>query len=155
MGRSAPPPPPPPPPTAQVERDLTGDEAYQRRLQMSMGVRPPPVPAPADLDMPGLDASTSRPETGDEAYLRRVAMSTRAPEPAPAVAVPPRQPSPPQLAYNPFAPPPAPPPPPGPPGSFALDERARMAAAIAAKLGAIRPPQPGESTPPPAEEEKR
>lgn len=30
-----------------------------------------------------------------------------------------------------------------------------MAAAIAAKLGAIRPPQPGEAASPPVEEEKR
>ncbi|KAJ3905132.1 hypothetical protein F5879DRAFT_1028021 [Lentinula edodes] len=70
----------------------------------------------------------------------------------PSVPQPPRQPSP-QLAYNPFAPAIVPPPPPRPPGSFVLDERARMAAAIAAKLGAIQPPQPTESAPPPVEEQ--
>ncbi|KAJ3867789.1 hypothetical protein EV359DRAFT_78290 [Lentinula novae-zelandiae] len=166
------------PPTAQpvqIDRDLTGDEAYQRRLQMSMGIRPalPPVtqpPPPSAIDGDNADSqslsstvgyeppsSSSHPETGDEAYLRRLAMSTAVPptlDKPPSVPPPPRQPSP-QLAYNPFAPPAVPPPPPGPPGSFVLDERARMAAAIAAKLGAIRPPQPTESAPPPVEEQSK
>ncbi|KAJ4488130.1 hypothetical protein J3R30DRAFT_3695776 [Lentinula aciculospora] len=167
------------PPPAQLDRDLTGDEAYQRRLQMSMGFRPPPValsPPPNSandedkyIDVPsssnpvGRDPSPSfsRPETGDEAYLRRLAMSTSArpsspsaPEPPSVPSMPVRQPSPPQLAYNPFAPPPAPPPPPGAPGAFIMDERARTAAAIAAKLGAIRPPQP-ESAPPAVVEEQQ
>ncbi|KAJ3810655.1 hypothetical protein F5876DRAFT_41334 [Lentinula aff. lateritia] len=159
----------------QIDRDLTGDEAYQRRLQMSMGIRPalspvtqPPPPSANhgdNADSPSLSStvgyepppSSSHPETGDEAYLRRLAMSTAVPpalDKPPSVPPPPRQPSP-QLAYNPFAPPAVPPPPPGPPGSFILDERARMAAAIAAKLGAIRPPQPTESAPPPLEEQSK
>ncbi|KAJ3781969.1 hypothetical protein GGU10DRAFT_365065 [Lentinula aff. detonsa] len=164
------------PAPAQPDRDLTGEEAYQRRLQMSMGYHPPPPPSavaqpPSVIDggdgdnanhssssNPGgsdTSPSFSRSETGDEAYLQRVAMSATAPPPPSAPepsSLPLRQPSPPQLAYNPFAPPSVPPPPPGPPGSFSVDERARMAAAIAAKLGAIRP---SESVPPPAVEEQQ
>ncbi|KAJ4493498.1 hypothetical protein C8J55DRAFT_498948 [Lentinula edodes] len=114
----------------QIDRDLTGDEAYQRRLQMSMGIRPAlPPHAMSTAVLPALDKP-------------------------PSVPPPPRQPYP-QLAYNSFVPPAVPPPPSGPPGSFVLDERARMAAAIAAKLGAIRPPQPPESAPPPLEEQSK
>ncbi|KAJ7046699.1 hypothetical protein C8F04DRAFT_1217193 [Mycena alexandri] len=134
--------------------NLTGDEAFQRRLAMSAAARrpvsPPPPPFAPDyswtLDddddvIPGLSMNTnSAPppssETGDEAYLRRVAMaslSRPAPPPPPA-----RSPSPPTLAYNPFAPPSVPPPP-GPPPSVAaaLDARVKAAAAIAARLGAL------------------
>ncbi|KAJ3772336.1 hypothetical protein FB446DRAFT_643643 [Lentinula raphanica] len=161
------------PAAAPVDRDLSGEEAYQRRLRLSMGIRSSPPPStvvhPPTTDVgdetsfdktnpdnsSGLDHTPSFPrtETGDEAYLRRVAMSNPVPAPPPFASepppIPPRQPSPPPLAYNPFAPPSVPPPPPGPPGSFALDERAKMAAAIAAKLGAIRPT---ESTPPAVEQ---
>jgi splicing factor 45 len=129
-----------------INRDLTGEEAYQRRLAMSATVKPPsppPPPAPApvlglfsasmtapyheesDDFIPGLMMSSGRvpPDAGDEAYMRRVAMST-----ATTLLVPPRSPSPPSLteqesppsslAYNPFAPRSVPPPPPGPPGTF-------------------------------------
>ncbi|KAF7338360.1 DNA-damage-repair/toleration protein DRT111, chloroplastic [Mycena venus] len=145
LGASVPPPVPPP-------ANLTGDEAYQRRLAMSAGRRPPSPPlapsypstAPVDDDedaIPGLSsnapAAPPREETGDEAYLRRVAMASvsRPPPPPP----PARSPSPPALAYNPFAPPSVPPPPPGPPPSMAaaLDARVKAAAAIAARLGAL------------------
>lgn len=127
-----------------------------------MNVRPPPVaqpppPPPVDTDNAGIpepSAPFSRAESGDEAYLRRAAMTAPTSEPTFAgTAPPPRQPSPPQLAYDPFAPPSVPPPPPGPPGSVMMDERARAAAAIAAKLGAIRPPT--DPAPPPVEEERQ
>ena len=36
-----------PPPTAPVSVNMTGDEAYQRRLAMSQGVKPPEPPAPS------------------------------------------------------------------------------------------------------------
>lgn len=159
--------PPVPVSEVKVDRNLTGDEAFQRRLALSLAARPPPPPrdpsplptiAPTQTsadtlepsgDIPGLSNlnPTSAPapppptETGEEAYLRRLAMSAR--PPAAVIAPPPvyaRQPSPPALAYNPFAPRDVPPPP-GPPGTvgagIALDERVRAAAAIAAKLGAL------------------
>ncbi|KAJ7273634.1 hypothetical protein B0H12DRAFT_1090307 [Mycena haematopus] len=140
-----------PAPQAPPPVNLTGDEAYQRRLAMSAGKRPaspPPVPYPStavadDEDaIPGLSSigstftAPSQEETGDEAYLRRVAMASVSRLPPPPSA---RSPSPPTLAYNPFAPPSVPPPPPGPPPSVtaALDARVKAAAAIAARLGAL------------------
>lgn len=76
-------------------------------------------------------------ETGEEAYLRRLAISTVGRTVPQARPVSP--PSPPPLAYNPFAPLSVPPPPPGPPAAIpsAFEERAKAAAAIAAKLGAL------------------
>ncbi|KAJ7740688.1 hypothetical protein DFH07DRAFT_64161 [Mycena maculata] len=133
---------------APAPTNLSGDEAFQRRLAMSMAtMRPPSPPAPSDEDaIPGLSmgsaAAAPPAETGDEAYLRRVAMASLARPPAPpvsaAVVAPRRSPSPPTLAYNPFAPPSVPPPP-GPPPSMAaaLDARVKAAAAIAARLGAL------------------
>ncbi|KAJ7156052.1 hypothetical protein C8R43DRAFT_1065735 [Mycena crocata] len=125
--------------------NLTGDEAFQRRLAMSAAMRPvspptaPDSATPADDDpIPGLGlgaAPLPAAETGDEAYLRRVAMASLSrPPPPPARSL-----SPPTLAYNPFAPPSVPPPPPGPPPSMAaaLDARVKAAAAIAARLGAL------------------
>jgi splicing factor 45 len=138
-----------------VSRDMSGDEAYQRRLAMSAGMRavsPPAAiihtPSPQALDddedsIPGLQVAATHPlaETGDEAYLRRVALSQ-------AQARPPMIPTfsevatetSPSLAYNPFAPPSVPPPPPGPPGTSvpnALEDKVKAAAAIAARLGAL------------------
>lgn len=152
-------------PPAPVERDLTGDEAYQRRLAMSRGFRPPSPPADnqqqstGDSDMSGVVVPSHplpRDETGEEAYLRRLAMSTmnRAqahpqPQPQPPSPSPPpppqrqRSPSPPSLSFNPFAPPsvPPPPPPPGVSGGAVglsdIEEKKKAAAAIAAKLGAL------------------
>ncbi|KAJ7343561.1 hypothetical protein DFH08DRAFT_873044 [Mycena albidolilacea] len=146
--------------------NLTGDEAYQRRLAMSAGIRPvspPPAPyypstAPADdedaipaLSVGNTPAAPPREETGDEAYLRRVAMASASRPPAPPP--PARSVSPPTLAYNPFAPPSVPPPPPGPPPSVsaALDARVKAAAAIAARLGALAQGGTSESAPPPPE----
>ncbi|KAJ6502625.1 hypothetical protein C8R45DRAFT_977263 [Mycena sanguinolenta] len=153
----------PVPVPAPAPANLTGDEAYQRRLAMSAGRRPAsPPPAPyyplttADDEedvIPGLFTGIAPPreETGDEAYLRRVAMASvsRPPPPPPA-----RSPSPPTLAYNPFAPPSVPPPPPGPPPSMnaALDARVKAAAAIAARLSALGQGA-SEATPDPQNEE--
>ncbi|KAJ7219198.1 hypothetical protein GGX14DRAFT_435051, partial [Mycena pura] len=141
-------------PTPQ-SMDLTGDDAYQRRLAMSDSKRPPsPVPAPdysptaQDDDIPsiipGLSLGTTSAapppaETGDEAYLRRVAMASVTRPAPPSAPAPERSPSPPALAYNPFAPSSVPPPPAGPPPSMAavMDARAKAAAAIAARLGAL------------------
>ena len=128
-------------------RDLTGDEAFQRRLAMSAARARSPAafaspaagqaelqsPPPQVLPQPAAIATQMAVESGDEAYLRRLAMSSmRQPPPVlasaaapPAVMFPPQQeflqrqrsPSPPALTYNPFAPPSVPPPPPGPPGA--------------------------------------
>ncbi|KAF5365689.1 hypothetical protein D9758_003207 [Tetrapyrgos nigripes] len=142
-------------PPVQVDRNLTGDEVYQRRLQMSMSRPVSPPPEDDSHDIPGFDASPvapeSQPQSGEEAYLRRLALSSRAaPAETPAPAPPPRQPSPPPLAYNPFAPPSSVPPPP-PPGGLAgagtsVEERAKAAAAIAARLGAMAASAPSSSS---------
>ncbi|SJL00329.1 uncharacterized protein ARMOST_03642 [Armillaria ostoyae] len=151
-------------PAVTVDKNTTGDEAYQRRLALSRP-QPPRAPSPPqDEAVPGPTASAPPPvtETGDEAYLRRLAMSSRPPVPAPAQApVPaPRPPSPPQLAYNPFAPPSVPPPPPGPPAAALqaiIDEKVKAAAAIAARLGALASATPATPSPPedPAGSSKR
>ncbi|KAK0459659.1 uncharacterized protein EV420DRAFT_1629076 [Desarmillaria tabescens] len=139
----------PDPPVALVDKNTTGDEAYQRRLALSRP-QPPRAPSPSrndDIPVPVAPAPPPVTETGDEAYLRRLAMSSRPPVPVPA----PRPPSPPQLAYNPFAPPSVPPPPPGPPAAAlqaSIDEKVKAAAAIAARLGALASATPTPSTPP-------
>ena len=148
-------------PVAPVNTDMAGDEAYQRRLAMSLGPQQtiPPV-AIVDRALSGDDAyarrmamSSGQPpsfpneEAGDEAYQRVTILS-----PAPQV----HQPGPSSeplssLAYNPFAPVSVPPPPPGPPPSIE-DEIARKreaAAAIAAKFGALADIQPPEDFAPP------
>lgn len=140
-----------------IDRDLSGEEAYQRRLALSRAHVPPaPPPITEDVPMepeddggepiPGLTmssaaASLPRDESREDAYSRRLAMS---PGVALAPVSPPtkvyEQPDPPELAYNPFAPPSVPPPPPGPPTTVGLpdfESRAKAAAAIAAKLSAL------------------
>lgn len=127
------------PPPAPVEKNLTGDEAYQRRLAMSTARAPSPDIPPPREELSSLMMAQS----GEEAYLRRLAMSTMnrdssASTPAPMPPPPERQPSPPTLAYNPFAPSSAPPPPSGPPGLPGdFGEKAKAAAAIAARLSAL------------------
>lgn len=161
-------------PPVAVDRNLSGEDAFKRRLAMSSGIKPhtPPYspaiqpsydnePLAPVLSLPSAPPPSAPPaaETGDEAYLRRVAMSQRrdAPQPSPVFPQPISEPdSPPTLAYNPFAPPSVPPPPPGPPGSVpsAFEARAKAAAAIAAKLGALAAVGPSDSNVPPVPAEE-
>ncbi|KAF8797976.1 hypothetical protein BYT27DRAFT_7321725 [Phlegmacium glaucopus] len=125
-----------------IDRNLTGDEAFQRRLAMSARPRSPPIISDPvsqlmEEDLPAYGRQSA--VELDEANLYRSEMSIVHP-PAP-VHDPPRPISPPTLAYNPFAPSSVPPPPPqGPPGTSIPSEfeaKAKAAAAIAAKLGAL------------------
>ncbi|KAF9030764.1 hypothetical protein BJ165DRAFT_1358599 [Panaeolus papilionaceus] len=152
----------PPPAPLSVDRNLTGDEAFQRRLAISQQRprSPPSYPAHSEeresppQERSGLGANPRVAESGEEAYLRRLAMSTMRQTSAPIPTLRERSPSPPALAYNPFAPPAVPLPPPAAapsaPMSNALEERVKAAAAIAAKLGALAASQP--PAPPPAAE---
>ena len=129
-----------------VDRNLTGDEAFQRRLAMSGRPRSPPLTCVPDgqvteEDQPPIildeEAKLSHPITHDPD------------DPARPI-------SPPTLSFNPFAPPSVPPPPPGPPGTFIPSEfeaKAKAAAAIAAKLGALAGVT-ATSESPPVEESK-
>ncbi|KAG7092316.1 hypothetical protein E1B28_008677 [Marasmius oreades] len=155
----------------QMDRNLTGDEAYHRRLQMSRGggsssrapetvadsatVSPPTLSKNDDESdsIPGLSSPPPPPlavpppqrvESGEEAYLKGIAVDHRTAHP----------PSPPTLAYNPFAPPSMVPPPPleGPPAmAVGIDERVKAAAAIAARLSAMKNPT-AASMPPTSDE---
>ncbi|KAJ2916033.1 hypothetical protein MD484_g4356, partial [Candolleomyces efflorescens] len=109
------------------------------------------------LPIPSIDASPAAPraETGEEAYLRRLALSAKMNMP---IDRPPPQPSPPPLAYNPFAPPSVPPPPtassvPTQPSGGAqaggFQDKIKQAAAVAARLSALASAAPAQETPPP------
>ncbi|KAF9218246.1 hypothetical protein BS17DRAFT_883524 [Gyrodon lividus] len=158
------PPPRPPSPVPPVDRNQSGDEAYQRRLAMAIGSEASPTSAVPQLNdededdvIPGLGmpsfinvtapppAAPDRGETGDEAYQRRLTMthglrpsapfvSSQPPPMPPALTQPP---SPPHMAYNPFAPPANVPPP--PPGQIlsGFEDKVKAAASIAAKLSAL------------------
>ena len=160
MSQGGAPPRAPSPPPVHVDRNMSGEEAYQRRLALAAGGQPAQTaalltPQPdddTDLDeAPGNDVidpptiTVDRAETGDEAYQRRLAMSqglrpsappfipSQPPPMAPGVAEPP---SPPRLAYNPFAPPTSVPPPPSQiPSGF--EDKVKAAANIAARLSAL------------------
>lgn len=158
-------------PAVHVDRNMSGEEAFQRRLTMSAGAAarvPSPAPVPVDLNL-----------SGEEAYQRRLAMAssklrhTASPfeslsrPPAlvtqpvqPVTPVPPMR-SPPPLAYNPFAPPANIPPPPPPPSSqipVAFEDKVKAAASVAARLGALAAtaggsgPGPSLPGPPPQED---
>lgn len=145
---------------------MTGNEAYQRRIAMSRGVRLSPPAQKHASDKENITNQETRvlskDETGEEAYLRRLAMSTmhrqqdKGTTEQEQVPIPPPQfqqfrrksVSPPPLSFNPFAPPSVPPPP-GPPipsGALVpdIEEKKKAAVAIAAKLGALAAlaPQP-------------
>jgi len=141
-------------PVAPIERNLT-------RLAMSAippVSMPPTAPfvypsSPNDDTLPDPSATivNVKIDSGEEAYLRRLAMSSMAHVHTPPVA----PPSPPPLAYNPFAPPSVPPPPPGPPAtviSNLYEDKAKAAAAIAAKLGTLA--ASSSQLPAPVEEKK-
>lgn len=156
--------PPRVPSPVHIDRTTSGEEAYQRRLALASGGQPAQTAAPpesqpvadTDLDMDMAPehevtespaASVDRAETGDEAYQRRLAMSKElrptAPEfipsqPPPVPSTVAEPPSPPRLAYNPFAPPTNVPPPP-PPGQIpsGFEDKVKAAASIAAKLSAL------------------
>ncbi|KAI0094076.1 hypothetical protein BDY19DRAFT_920694 [Irpex rosettiformis] len=155
-------------PVVPLNIDLSGEEAYQRRLGISVGFRSvSPLPshaapqavqslmtsaavinaaglvsaAPDHDEIPGFGVLLPAvpEETGEEAYTRRLAMSQQALANAP---IRPPTPEPPALAYNPFAPPiPFPPPPvDGPPSTDDKVKNSRQAAAaIAARLSALAP----------------
>ena len=127
-----------PAPIAPVNVNMTGDEAYQRRLAMSQGLQPPEPPtesvvpalpsssgASMTVGAPGVGAahSLSPPpllpapthvlpvaQTGEEAYLRRLAMAQQTPQPPRVPSPVPFYQSPP--AFTATVPPPMVPPPP-------------------------------------------
>ena len=134
-----------------IDRNLTGDEAFQRRLAMSGRPRSPtltsvPVSQVTEEDQPPVDLD-------EDGNLGPPEMSITH-NPAPFYD----PPSPPALSFNPFAPPSVPPPPPGPPGTSIPSEfeaKAKAAAAIAAKLGALAAaaaPSESQVPTPPVEE---
>lgn len=162
MSQSTAPPKVPSPAPVPIDRNMSGEEAYQRRLVLATGGQPSEVATSPvlqsvdddDLDMdPGNEVVepsavlVDRAETGDEAYQRRLAMSqglrpTAPPfipsQPLPVPPIVAEPPSPPRLAYNPFAPPANIPPPP-PPGQImsGFEDKVKAAANIAAKLSAL------------------
>ena len=131
-----------------IDRNLTGDEAFQRRLAMSGRPRSPtltsvPVSQITEESQPQVELD----EDPTEMSITH--------DPVPFYD----PPSPPSLSFNPFAPPSVPPPPPGPPGTSIPSEfeaKAKAAAAIAAKLGALAAVTSSESQElaPPVEESK-
>lgn len=162
MSQGAAPPSAPSPPLVHVDRNMLGEEASQRRLALSTGGLPAQTASPA-VSQPADDAdfdvasgndvteppavSVDRTETGDEAYQRNLPMSqglrSTAPsfipsQPPPMPSSVAEPPSPPRLAYNPFAPPTNVPPPPSQiPSGF--EDKVKAAANIAARLSALAP----------------
>lgn len=140
-----------------IDRNLTGDEAFQRRLTMSAQPRSPhPTSVPVSQIVEEDQGRHPPVELDEETNLNRSEMSIFH-DSAPFHDRP-RPISPPTLAYNPFAPPSVPPPP-GSTGSFIPSEfeaKAKTAAAIAAKLGALAAVAASESqAPTPSVEESK
>ncbi|EMD34411.1 hypothetical protein CERSUDRAFT_107594 [Gelatoporia subvermispora B] len=97
------------------------------------------------LPHPPASSSSSVTLSDKEAYLRHLALSTTRPTPPPFS----KESSPPALAYNPFAPPASVPPPPAPAPGLSEDKvrsSREAAAAIAAKLAKLAPPQASASS---------
>ncbi|KAH8102933.1 hypothetical protein BXZ70DRAFT_927282 [Cristinia sonorae] len=163
---------------AQLDTNMTGDEAYLRRVALSQGFNsvPPPAqqhiadtsfhPPPPPVSTLPMESprTTSLAQSGEEAYLRRLALSqTHRPQddvvpgtnPPQAVTV---KTEPPTLAYNPFLPPATVPPPPTALPPSLSEEKVRTsreaAAAIAAKLKAMAPPPEAGDSSNPAEQDE-
>jgi splicing factor 45 len=133
-----------------IDQNISGEEAFQRRLAMSMarkGVQIPAAPPPSvepvthHVDDSANDEVTTDRNDADiedepDFGTTNAPAPRRAPLPDQEVAFS-------SLAYNPFAPPPVPPPPPGPPAMpipGAFEDKIKAAEAIAAKLRALAPP---------------
>ena len=157
-------------PVAPIDVDMSGEEAYQRRLAISASTGPvsplpprvatetaPTLTSPAALEsavrpvsmtpvdddeIPGFGASPPPvPAVQDETGEEVYLRRLAMSQQAPADApVRPPTPEPPALAYNPFAPPASVPPPPSDISDMKVKNSRQIAAAIAARLSALAPP---------------
>lgn len=138
---------------AEFDIDMTGDDAYAKRLAMSRSQVADPQPALPDITPAPLPIA----QTGDEAYQRRLAMSQARRPISPPFTVPDVSPLPSALPFTSLQSLPALPPPTAIPpaadraGTQSFEERVRSskeaAAAVAARLSkmAQQPPVIPES----------
>ncbi|KAG2078031.1 hypothetical protein BDR04DRAFT_1226835 [Suillus decipiens] len=147
-------------PAVHVDRNMSGEEAFQRRLAMSIGAAarvPSPIPAPVDNSLSDEEAYQPRPTASPFEPPSRSPVPVTQPAQL-GMPVPPTR-SPPPLAYNPFAPPANIPPPPPLLTSqipVALEDKVKAAASIAARLSALAATAsggPGSSLPGPPPQE--